>query len=103
MLANDIDYVIGVNTHKDSHSAALLNAIGGVISAVDVTASEVGYRRLLALAKSTSGWSASAIAVGAATPGLATHRRRRVNPGRAAVRLPVGQVTPTNRLGGPDT
>lgn len=50
MLANDIDYVIGVDTHKDSHSAAVVNATGGVISALEVTASEAGYRRLLALA-----------------------------------------------------
>jgi transposase len=50
VLANDIDYVIGVDTHKDSHSAAVLNATGGVISALDVTTSEAGYRRLLALA-----------------------------------------------------
>lgn len=50
MLANDIDYVIGVDTHKDSHSAAVLNATGGVITALEVTASGAGYRRLLALA-----------------------------------------------------
>jgi transposase len=50
VLAKDIDYVIGVDTHKDSHSAALVNSTGGVITALDVTASEAGYRRLLALA-----------------------------------------------------
>jgi len=49
-LAKDIDYVIGVDTHKDSHTAAVVNVTGGVISALDVTATEVGYRRLLALA-----------------------------------------------------
>jgi len=49
-LAKGIDYVIGVDTHKDSHSAALVNSTGGVITALDVTASEAGYRRLLVLA-----------------------------------------------------
>lgn len=49
-LAQEIDYVVGVDTHKDSHSAAVVNATGGVISALDVIASEAGYRRLLALA-----------------------------------------------------
>ena len=49
-LAKDIDYVIGVDTHKDSHTAAVVNVTGGLISALDVTATEVGYRRLLALA-----------------------------------------------------
>ncbi len=46
MLANDIDYVIGVDTHKDSHSVAVVNATGGVISALDVTASEAGDREI---------------------------------------------------------
>lgn len=50
-LAQDIDYVIGVDTHKESHSAALVNPAGGVISALDVTATEAGYSRLLTLAK----------------------------------------------------
>ena len=50
-LAKDIDYVIGVDTHKDSHSEAVVNATGGVVSALDVTATEAGYRRLLTLAK----------------------------------------------------
>ena len=49
-LAKDIDYVIGVDTHKDSHSAAVVNRMGGVIWALDLSASETGYRRLLAAA-----------------------------------------------------
>lgn len=50
VLAKDIDYVIGVDTHKESHSAAVVNVTGGVISALDVTATEAGYKRLLGLA-----------------------------------------------------
>jgi len=48
MLANKVDYVIGVDTHKDSHSAAVLSASGGVVSSLEVTASQAGYERLLA-------------------------------------------------------
>jgi hypothetical protein len=50
MLAEEVDYVIGVDTHKDAHTAALVNATGGVVSGVEVAASDSGYRRLLRLA-----------------------------------------------------
>lgn len=74
MLAKDLDYVIGVDTHKDSHSAAVVNATGGVISALDVSASETGYRRLLALAhKQAVGRRAWAVeGTGSYGSGLAT-------------------------------
>jgi transposase len=54
MLAEEVDYVIGVDTHKDAHTAALVNATGGVVSGVEVVASDSGYRRLLRLAGSSS-------------------------------------------------
>ena len=74
MLAKDLDYVIGVDTHKDSHSAAVVNATGGVMSALDVSASETGYRRLLALAhKHAAGQRAWAVeGTGSYGSGLAT-------------------------------
>ena len=50
MLAEEVDYVIGVDTHKDAHTAALVNAMGGVVAGVEVAASDSGYRRLLRLA-----------------------------------------------------
>lgn len=50
MLSDEVDYVIGVDTHKDSHSAALINATGGVIAGVEVVADGPGYKRLLKLA-----------------------------------------------------
>ena len=50
MLAEEVDYVIGIDTHKDAHTAALVNATGGVVAGVEVAASDSGYRRLLRLA-----------------------------------------------------
>jgi hypothetical protein len=32
MLADHIDHVIGVDTHKDSHSAAVVNPTGAVVA-----------------------------------------------------------------------
>lgn len=51
MLAKAVDYVIGVDTHKESHSAAIVNANGGVVSGLEVAASEAGYKRLLAMGR----------------------------------------------------
>ncbi|HLQ62555.1 MAG TPA: transposase, partial [Candidatus Acidoferrales bacterium] len=47
--------VIGVDTHKDSHSAAMLDQLGAVQAAVDVAANRGGYRRLLNWARAKSG------------------------------------------------
>lgn len=32
MLADQIDHVIGVDTHKDSHAAAVVNPTGAVVA-----------------------------------------------------------------------
>lgn len=47
MLADRLDYVIGVDTHKRSHRAAYLNSVGGVLLETEVKAEESGYQRLL--------------------------------------------------------
>lgn len=46
--------VVGVDTHKDSHSAALLNELGAVEGSLDVVASTQGYRCLLEWARGLS-------------------------------------------------
>jgi transposase len=51
VLGEEVDYVIGVDTHKDSHSAAVVNAAGGVVAGVEVAASDSGYRGLLRTAR----------------------------------------------------
>ena len=47
MLAERVDFVIGVDTHKRSHRAAYVNSVGGVVLETEVEATEGGYRRLL--------------------------------------------------------
>jgi hypothetical protein len=50
MLADQADYVLGIDTHRDSHSAAILAADTAVVQGqITVAANERGYRRLLAL------------------------------------------------------
>jgi transposase len=56
MLADLVELVIGVDTHKETHTAAVVAATtGAVISQATVTATPAGYRRLLALANRHSG------------------------------------------------
>lgn len=51
MLAGTIDFVIGVDTHRDTHSAAAVDPTGGVVAQTTLVADAFGYRRLLAFAR----------------------------------------------------
>ena len=46
-LADRIDCVIGVDTHRDTLAAAALDSVGGVLAQTSVGADPAGYRRLL--------------------------------------------------------
>lgn len=46
--------VVGVDTHKDSHSAALVDELGGVLASTDVLANQRGYVQLLEWARCRS-------------------------------------------------
>jgi Transposase len=50
LLDGKVDAVIGVDTHRDSHAAAILNPTGGLLTQLDVPASQAGYQQLLRLA-----------------------------------------------------
>jgi transposase len=51
MLADTVEVIIGVDTHKHTHTAAVVTAAtGAVIDQATVPATPAGYRRLLALA-----------------------------------------------------
>jgi Transposase len=53
MLADQLDYVIGVDTHRDAHALAVVAAAGGGVVLVEpaLAACPRGYRRLLLLAR----------------------------------------------------
>src|SRR5262252_6140617 len=52
MLADEFDYVVGVDTHRDAHALAIVHArTGGAVGSAQVTASERGYARALRLAE----------------------------------------------------
>src|SRR5205814_6217228 len=46
--------VVGVDTHKESHSAALVDELGAVLGSTDVEANQRGYVQLLQWARGRS-------------------------------------------------
>ncbi|MCZ2850832.1 transposase [Modestobacter sp. VKM Ac-2978] len=75
MLAELVEVVIGVDTHSQTHTAAVLDArTGGVLARATVTADPDGYAELVALAEQHSGLRAWAMAgAGGYGAGLARH------------------------------
>lgn len=51
MLAGLVDHVIGVDTHRDAHAAAVCDPTGGLVAEREVPADAFGYRRLFAFAR----------------------------------------------------
>jgi len=50
MLADQVDHVIGIDTHRDQHAVVVCNTGGGVVAEAVVAADVFGYRRLLRFA-----------------------------------------------------
>jgi hypothetical protein len=46
-LHPDLDVVIGVDTHNDTHTAAAVGATGAVLEHLTVPADPAGYRQLI--------------------------------------------------------
>jgi hypothetical protein len=46
-LHPDLDVVIGVDTHNDTHTAAAVGATGAVLDHLTVPADPAGYRQLI--------------------------------------------------------
>jgi len=46
MLADRIDYVIGIDCHKNTHTAAVVDQLGGLLATVTVATNGSGYREL---------------------------------------------------------
>jgi hypothetical protein len=75
MLAELVEVVIGVDTHSQTHTAAVLDArTGGVLARATVAADPDGYAELVALAEQHSGLRAWAMeGTGGYGAGLARH------------------------------
>jgi transposase len=75
MLAEQVEVVIGVDTHKDTHTAAVVDArTGGVLARRAVSADPDGYAALVELAEEHSGLRAWALeSTGSYGAGLTRH------------------------------
>jgi hypothetical protein len=51
MLAEQVDGVIGVDTHRDTLAAAAVSAVGAVLAHAEAVTGQRGYRELLAFAR----------------------------------------------------
>jgi len=74
--ADRVDVVIGVDTHKHSHTEAVVSSTGGVLRGQTVASTDAGYRSLLALADEHPGRRARVIGIAA----QATRRYSWCNP-----------------------
>ena len=54
MLAQDAGVVVGVDTHKQTHTAAAVSGNGAVLDRLTVVADEAGYRRLIEFGRDQS-------------------------------------------------
>ena len=54
-LADRVEVVLGVDTHKHEHAAAVVSAVGGVLGELTVPATGEGYARLLRFAEAHPG------------------------------------------------
>ncbi len=50
MLTGNVDAVIGVDTHRDCHTVAVVDPTGGVLAVVELATDALGYRRMLSFA-----------------------------------------------------
>jgi transposase len=51
VLSEQIDFVIGVDTHAHTHTAAIVTHLGGLVTHLTVTTDAAGYQSLLAFAE----------------------------------------------------
>jgi nucleoside-diphosphate-sugar epimerase len=51
MLADQVDAVIGVDTHKHTHTAAVVTPTGGLVADVTIPTDAFGAKRVLAFAR----------------------------------------------------
>ena len=55
MLTDHVDVVIGIDTHKHTHTAAFVDRLGGIQDTLEIEANASGYRRLLRAASEHEG------------------------------------------------
>jgi hypothetical protein len=109
MLAEHVDGVIGVDTHRDTLAAAAVTRLGGVLAQTTTSADATGYQRLLDFAHAhlpavaagrSRGRGVSAPALPGSCNSTASGSSRSVDPsGQPVAAAP--RATPWTRSGPP--
>jgi hypothetical protein len=55
MLADGVEFVVGVDTPKQSHTAAMVDRLGGVSETLEFGADPAGYRSVLSRVEAHGG------------------------------------------------
>jgi len=55
MLADGVEFVVGVDTHKEAHTGAVVDRLGGVSETFEFAADPAGYRKVLDRVAGASG------------------------------------------------
>ena len=69
MLEGQVEFVIGVDTHRDSHTAAVCDPTGAVVVDATVASTTAGHRQLLGLAQRQASGTCAAASADAARCG----------------------------------
>ncbi len=72
MLSDDLDVVIGVDTHKHTHTAAAVTATGAVLEHITARADPKGYRQVMAFGRRHGAVSWAVEGTGSFGAGLTT-------------------------------
>ncbi len=98
MLADQLDYVVGVDPHRDTHALAIVDVrTGGVVVEASVEASSIGYARALELARGQAPGRRSFAIEGAGSFGAGLSR---FLSGQGERVLEVGRLRRERRSGG---
>jgi hypothetical protein len=98
MLADQLDYVVGVDPHRDVHALAIIEVrTGGVVFEAAIAASSAGYRRALELAEEHAGGRRAFAVEGSGSFGAGLTR---FLAGRGERVFEVGRLRRERRSGG---
>src|SRR6266496_6515772 len=98
MLADQLDYLVGVDPHRDTHALAIVEVrTGGVVFEASVEASGIGYARALELARGQAPGRRSFAIEGAGSFGAGLSR---FLSGEGERVLEVGRLRRERRSGG---
>ena len=79
MLAEVVDAVIGIDTHRDTHEVEIADVVGKPIATMRISNDSAGFAQLLATIAEVAPGPRVAVCMGQSAPGLANRSDRVIN------------------------